>query len=121
VAQTSYLLLELNRSSIKSIFKTVGVPESEKLAHVDDSPLPRGIPQQLVAQTIWPEWIDEDEEDVRIIDFGEAFLSGAEPIELAEPGDLQVPEKLFTGHFDYRIDPWRAGCTVIAWTSRNVL
>jgi hypothetical protein len=111
----------LNRSSIKSIFKTIGAPESEKLTYLDDRPFPLGIPEQLVEKTSWDDWIDEDEEDVRIIDFGQAFLHGAEPIDLAEPGDLQVPEKIFAGHFDYRVDLWRAGCTVTTSPPQNLL
>jgi serine/threonine-protein kinase SRPK3 len=99
----------LNRSSIK------------KLTYLDGRPFPLGIPEQLVEKTSWDDWIDEDEEDVRIIDFGQAFLHGAEPIDLAEPGDLQVPEKIFAGHFDYRVDLWRAGCTVTTSPPQNTL
>ena len=36
---------------------------------------------------------------------------------LAEPGGMQAPEKIFTGNFDYRVDLWRAGCTVTAYLS----
>lgn len=66
----------------------------------------------MVEKAKWDDWVDEDEEDVRLIDFGEAFPHGAERTDLAEPGGLQVPEKIFTGAFDYRVDLWRAGCTV---------
>jgi serine/threonine-protein kinase SRPK3 len=72
------------------------------------------MPEQLVEKGGWDDWIDEDTEDVRVIDLGEAFPHGAEPANLAEPGGLQVPEKIFTGRFDYRVDLWRVGCTVIA-------
>ena len=49
-----------------------------------------------------------------MIDLGEAFPIGAKPTDLAVPKGLQAPEKIFIGHFDYRVDLWRAGCTVIA-------
>ncbi|KAK4098553.1 hypothetical protein N658DRAFT_431961, partial [Parathielavia hyrcaniae] len=48
----------------------------------------------------------------RLIDLGEAFPHDAVPDQLAEPSDLQVPEKLFTKKFDYRVDLWRAGCVI---------
>lgn len=47
-----------------------------------------------------------------MIDWGEAFKNGMEPSRLAQPGDLMAPETIFTGHFDHRIDLWRAGCIV---------
>jgi hypothetical protein len=58
------------------------------------------------------EWIDEDEEDIRLIDFGETFTQGAEPERIAQPGVLRVPETIFTDRFDYRIDLWRVGFAV---------
>jgi len=67
----------------------------------------------LVEKAGWNDWIDEDDEDVRVVDLGEAFPHGAELINLAEPADLQAPEKILTGNFDYRVDLWRTGCTVI--------
>jgi serine/threonine-protein kinase SRPK3 len=70
--------------------------------------------EQLVEKAGWDDWIDEDDEDVRVIDLGETFPHGSEPTDLAEPGVLQAPEKIFTGHFDYKVDLWRTGCTVIA-------
>ena len=75
------------------------------------------MPEQLVQKAGWDDWIDEDDEDVRVIDLGEAFLHGAEPANPAEPGGMQAPEKIFTGNFDYRVDLWRAGCTVTAYLS----
>jgi serine/threonine-protein kinase SRPK3 len=71
-----------------------------------------GVPKELIKNAGWDEWIDEDDEDIRLIDWGEAFVQGAEPSKLAQPGGLNAPETIFTNRFDYRIDLWRAGCTV---------
>jgi hypothetical protein len=70
------------------------------------------MPNQLVKTTVWDEWIDEDEEDIRLIDFGQAFAHGDEPFTLAQPNGLEAPETIFTDSFDYRVDLWRVGCTV---------
>ncbi|KAL2016795.1 hypothetical protein VTK56DRAFT_2964 [Thermocarpiscus australiensis] len=102
----------LARLSAKSMLKIIGPPKFEKLVRLDGQPLAPGMPEQLVEAAGWAGWIDEDDEDIRIIDFGEAFAHGAEPAKLAEPGQLQVPERIFTGRFDYRVDLWRAGCTI---------
>lgn len=60
----------------------------------------------------WVDWIDDDEEDLRIIDLGEAFLHGVETKKLAQPSSLRAPETIFTGSFDHRLDLWRAGIVV---------
>ncbi|KFZ07582.1 hypothetical protein V501_06315 [Pseudogymnoascus sp. VKM F-4519 (FW-2642)] len=90
----------------------VGTPEVEELARIDGAPLRQGLPNQLVKAADWMEWIDEDEEDIRLIDFGDTFTQGAEPERIAQPGVLKVPETIFTDKFDYRIDLWRVGFAV---------
>ena len=102
----------LSKLPAESMFEVIGGPKTEKLIRCDGKPLTPGMPEQLVKKTGWDNWIDEDEEDVRLIDLGEAFPHGTIPARLAEPSDLQVPEKIFTGRFDYRVDLWRAGCMV---------
>ncbi|OJJ72713.1 hypothetical protein ASPBRDRAFT_65046 [Aspergillus brasiliensis CBS 101740] len=88
------------------LFEVLGSPEVEDLVRLDGQPLSQGLPKQI---------IDEDEEDLRILDFGEAFLQGNEPRVLAQPGQLRVPELIFTDCFDYRVDLWRAGCMIHAF------
>jgi serine/threonine-protein kinase SRPK3 len=100
------------RLTENDFLKVLGVPELEELARLDGKPLDNGLPNQLVKAAGWDEWIDEDDEDLRIIDLGESFLQGAEPETLAQPGCLQAPETIFTDSFDYRLDLWRAGCVV---------
>lgn len=58
-----------------------------------------GLPTQLVKAAEWIEWIDEVDEDIRLLDFGESFLQGQEPQKLAQPGSLRVPETIFTDFF----------------------
>ncbi|POR36997.1 Serine/threonine-protein kinase SRPK [Tolypocladium paradoxum] len=108
--------------SEERLFNVIGAPQSSMLARVDGGPLCPSFPKQLVKRVAWEDWIDEDEEDIRLLDWGEAFLHGAEPAKLAQPGDLRAPEVIFTGRFDHRIDLWRAGCTVcttpVVWSTR---
>lgn len=99
-------------STEESIFEFLGYPEVEALAPLDDTPLGKGLPGQLVKAAEWVEWIDEDIEDIRLLDFGESFLQGEEPKRLAQPGTLRVPETIFTDSVDYRVDLWRTGCMV---------
>lgn len=82
------------------------------MARLDGKPLEDGLPKQLVNTSGWYNWIDEDKEDLRIIDFGEAFLQGAELAGLAQPNVLRAPETIFTDSYDFRLDLWRAGIVV---------
>ncbi|BAE65843.1 unnamed protein product [Aspergillus oryzae RIB40] len=70
----------------------LGTPEIELLARVDGAPLHNGLPTQLVKAAEWVEWVDEDDEEIRLLDVGESFLQGEEPNVLAQPGTLRVPE-----------------------------
>ena len=79
------------------------------------------MPTQLICNTTWAEWVDEDEEDFRLVDWGEAFEHGKEPACLAQPRDLKAPEIILTGHFDHRIDLWRAGCIVSLHLKQTLL
>lgn len=88
------------------------MPESEVLARLDGKLLGKSLPKHIVKATEWNDWIDEDDEDLRILDLGEGFLQGDEPSALAQPGPLRVPEIIFEERFDHRIDLWRAGCMV---------
>lgn len=96
----------------EQLFDVLGFPEIEPLARIDGTPLENGLPTQLVKAAEWVDWIDEDDEEIRLLDIGEGFLQGEEPKKLAQPGTLRVPETIFTDYFDYRVDLWRTGCVV---------
>ena len=96
----------------EELFDVLGSPEIEPLARIDGTPLENGLPTQLVKAAEWVDWIDEDDEDIRLLDIGESFLQGEEPEKLAQPGISRVPETIFTDCFDYRVDLWRTGCMV---------
>ena len=102
----------LLNSPEEQLFEVLGSPEIEALVRLDGMPLENGLPRQLVKAAEWVDWIDEDDEDIRLLDFGESFIQGEEPEKLAQPGTLRVPETIFTNSFDYRIDLWRTGCMV---------
>ena len=110
VAFTSTRLSNLTE---KKLFNIIEAPsEPEELARLDGKPLDKGQPSHLIEAVSWDNEIDEDDEDLRIIDLGEAFIQGAEPTRLAQHGPLRVPETILTKKFDYRIDLWRAGVMV---------
>lgn len=80
--------------------------------YTGQSPRPENLPKQLVQTACWTGWYDCPEEDIRLIDWGEAFPIDETRSNLAQPHGLQSPETFFVGSFDYRHDLWRAGCVV---------
>ncbi|UDD64950.1 hypothetical protein AFCA_012144 [Aspergillus flavus] len=82
----------LSHASENELFEVLGTPEIELLARVDGAPLHNGLPTQLVKAAEWVEWVDEDDEEIRLLDVGESFLQGEEPNVLAQPRTLRVPE-----------------------------
>lgn len=102
----------LSDATEEQLFEVIGSPEIEPLVRIDGMPLENGLPTQLVKAAEWVDWIDEDDEDIRLFDLRESFLHGKEPAKLAQPGTLRVPETIFTNSFDYRVDLWRIGCMV---------
>ena len=119
ISNVAFSSHRLSKMTEGELFKVIGTLITEKLARVDGKPLGKGLPGQLVKTASWVGWDDEDDEDLRIFDFGQAFRLGAEPPELAQPRNLRVPETIFTNQFDYRVDLWCAGLMVRArpWSS----
>lgn len=109
--------------SEEDLFAIIGRPETDDLVRLDGQPLSPSLPRQLINVVSWDEWIDEDEEDIRIFDFSESFVQGVEPDRKAQSSDLQAPETIFSDTFDYRLDLWQAGMVVSRFLSspRNVV
>ena len=98
--------------SEEDLVELLGPPRTEELRPSDGHPLKASLPKHVVGSTYWDSWIDEDEEDIRLIDLGEAFPRGAEPTRVAQPFGLNAPETALTSRIDHKIDMWRAGCVV---------
>lgn len=112
VAFHSSRLAHLSNDELSEL---LGPPESDEIIRMDGEALGEGIPNEMIKSTEWPGWPnvdDEDDQDIRIIDLGEAFSQNAVPETLAQPEGLQAPETFFTGKFDHTLDLWRAGLMV---------
>jgi hypothetical protein len=102
----------LSTATKGALFEVLGIPKTEDLVRHDGKPLEKSLPKHLVESAKWVNWVDKDKEDLRIIDFGEGFLQGAEPVKLTQPGPVRVLETIFAEPFDHRVDLWLAGCVV---------
>ncbi|KAJ5633376.1 hypothetical protein N7490_009715 [Penicillium lividum] len=108
----AFTCTHLSKQTEEQFFDVIGFPEIEPPKRIDGTTLGKELPAQLIKAAEWTEWIDEDDEDIRLLDFGESFYQGQEPQKLAQPGSLSVPETIFTDCFDYRVDLWRTGCMI---------
>ena len=102
----------MSQATKEDLFKVLGQPEVEGLVRLDGQPIKDSLPKQLVNVAAWENWIEEYEEDLRVIDLGEAFKHGEAPEYSAQPHALLVPESIFTDTVDYRLDLWRIGIVV---------
>ncbi|GFF78035.1 protein kinase dsk1 [Aspergillus lentulus] len=109
----------LSNVAEEDLFEVLGLPETEQLVRLDGKPLDKGLPKHMVKAAEWDEWVDEDEEDLRVLDLGEGFFQGHEPKTLSQPGQLQAPETIFGNSFDHRVDLWRAGCMIYSFVFRR--
>ncbi|KAE8555628.1 hypothetical protein EYB25_000326 [Talaromyces marneffei] len=101
------------------LFQVLGAPVSEQLTRLDGGQLSEGLPKSLVKAAEWIGWIDEDE-DLRLFDFGDSLFQGKEPAKPAHLGSLRAPETIFEKSFDYRIDLWHAGCMIYSFIFGSV-
>ncbi|KAJ4163581.1 hypothetical protein LMH87_005302 [Akanthomyces muscarius] len=105
-----FSIRNMAKLSNKAFVKKLGKLETAELLRADGSPPDDYLPKQLVGAAEWDGWIDEDEEDIRLIDAGESFRVGDRfPSSKDQGGVLRPPETLFEETFDYRVDLWRVG------------
>ncbi|KAF9767362.1 hypothetical protein IL306_000104, partial [Fusarium sp. DS 682] len=62
------------------LFAIIGAPESTTLACAGGEPLCSSLPKQLVQKAGWDDWVDKDEEDIRLLDWGEPELMPLLPV-----------------------------------------
>jgi serine/threonine-protein kinase SRPK3 len=103
----------------KQLINVIGSPRREPLSRVDGHPLEPNKPQELTETAPWDGWVDEDEEPIRLIDFGESFFGEIDSHNISQPLDQKVPESIFEKRLDYKADLWRAGIIVRNHCSRS--
>ncbi|OBT68843.1 CMGC/SRPK protein kinase [Pseudogymnoascus sp. 23342-1-I1] len=105
----------LSKVPKEKLFEVIGAPSIENVERIDTQPLADGIPSYLVKSASWGGWVNEYDEDFRLLDFGESFVHGREPEIITQPGGLMPPETVLTEWFDYRVDLWRVGIAIYSF------
>lgn len=87
-------------------------PEIGIVQRRDGQPLGPGVPRYLVKPTSYPVDIKLSFRSIKIVDFGESFLSDDCPGALNTPLPVRAPEIIFKDKVDYRVDLWSMACLV---------
>ena len=92
----------------------LGTPDIGLIQRADERSLDLepGMPKYLVmpASNQLRSW--NSSQSIKIIDFGESFLTTESPRTLHTPFPVRAPEVIFQDRIDYRVDLWGMGCMV---------
>ncbi|THV63613.1 kinase-like protein [Aureobasidium pullulans] len=97
----------------EELSKKLGKPKVGPVSRPDGEALKPGMPEYLV----WPARLPANDPNfekssVKLIDFGESFMSDNKAETLHTPLALRAPEVLFQDEYDLRVDCWSLGCTM---------
>jgi serine/threonine protein kinase len=70
------------------------------------------MPHYFVKPTAYPIDLKTSFESIKIVDFGQSFLSHDSPSEFNTPPPVHAPEIIFKDKVDYCMDLWSMGCMV---------
>lgn len=95
------------------LLKKITIPKTGPVTRLDREDLTTEVPKYLV----WPTSLSTDApaayDNIKIIDFGEAFRPEDRPQTLHTPLAVRAPEIIFGDQWDHRVDLWSLGCMVM--------
>jgi serine/threonine-protein kinase SRPK3 len=94
-------------------------PEIDAIARKDGKPLQPNMPAYLVKPTSFLSDVSLEQQQIKIIDFGQSFYNDATPEILHNPLCVSPPEVIFGEKLDHHADLWSTGCMVSADPSRT--
>ncbi|THW87225.1 kinase-like protein, partial [Aureobasidium pullulans] len=109
----AFMIPGLKLLSEEELSKKLGKPKVGPVSRPDGEALEPGMPEYLV----WPARLPANDPNfekssVKLIDFGESFMSDNKAETLHTPLALRAPEVLFQDEYDLRVDYWSLGCTM---------
>ncbi|KAJ5413494.1 hypothetical protein N7465_005799 [Penicillium sp. CMV-2018d] len=102
----------MDNATEQQLTENLRKPEIGHVRRSDGKDLEPGIPRYIVRPTSY--WMRSRNlaQPIKIVDFGESFLSKTVPKTLHTPLPVRAPEVIFQDHIDYRVDLWSMGCMV---------
>ncbi|KAH8194093.1 hypothetical protein TruAng_011743 [Truncatella angustata] len=103
----------LKSSDERSFFDRLGKPEISLVSRRDGKSLAGNVPSHIVRPAQFRKRdILQSSPSIKIIDFGEAFLTTNVPSTLHTPLPVRAPEVVFGDPLDHRVDFWSAACLI---------
>jgi serine/threonine protein kinase len=96
----------------EEFLQKLGKPDIGPVRRNDGEPLEPGMPDYIVRPTCYPPDLSLAVHPIKIVDFGESFLSMDVPDTLHTPLAVRAPEVIFGDKLDHRADLWSMGCMV---------
>lgn len=96
----------------EEFLQKLGQPETGQVRRKDGQPLAPGVPRYLVKPTSYPVDLNSSFKSIKIVDFGQSFLSDECPGVLNTPLPVRAPEIIFKDKLDHRVDLWSMACLV---------
>jgi serine/threonine-protein kinase SRPK3 len=103
----------------EEFLQKLGEPKTGNVQRKDGQPLRPGVPRYLVNPTSYPLDVKSSlRGSIKIVDFGQSFLSDECPGVLNTPLPVRAPEIIFKDKVDHRVDLWSMACLVslAPWT-----
>lgn len=116
----AFTIPSMHSLSEEEFLQKLGKPETGLLRRKDGKPLEPGMPKYVVRPTSYPADLSMPAHPIKIIDFGESFLSDGVPDTLHTPLPVRAPEIIFGEKLDYRVDLWSMGCMVSSDLKENM-
>ncbi|KJX98771.1 protein kinase [Zymoseptoria brevis] len=99
--------------STEDFVRIYGAPETVPVVRKDGQPIEAGIPPYLVARGIRKDDLVVDTVNIKIVDFGGAFIQSTTADEIHTPLVVRAPEAIFHDQcVDTRVDLWGLGCMI---------
>lgn len=97
----------------RSFSDRLGQPETGPVSRRDGKSLAGNFPSHIVRSARFRKSdILQSSPSIKIIDYGEVFLTTNVPSTLHTPLPVRAPEVVFGDVLDHRVDLWSAGCLV---------
>lgn len=105
----------------QEFLQKLGQPETGNVQRTDGQQLGPGVPRYLVKPTSYPVDVNSSFTSIKIVDFGQSFLSDECPGALNTPLPMRAPEIIFKDKVDCRVDLWSMACLVSSLLDHSAL
>ena len=111
----------ISHQSDADLLRSIGEPKTSDVIASSGYSLTAQVPKYLVLPASRPAAAQDSKScQVKLVDFGEAFLVGQQQRQIRCPLVFRAPEVVLTSQWDLQIDIWSLACTVLLLFAHRV-